>query len=493
LTEALHEGLEAEAAVPAVGFARFTGTSAIFAMGSVVGKVVGFLLLPILTRALTTDDFGTMDVLIALESAIAAPLLLGLDVATVRLYFDQPDQTSRARLVGTSYLLIVSGAILALCVVTATSAQISTVLFGSTAQQPAVIATGLAVVGGVLELMALAVLRAQGRAGRYAAVNAGAVVAYAVVAVVLLRAWQSDVTAVLVAYAAGLFLAGLAGTIFIGLPNLGRPSRSDAGVLLRLGLPLTPAALATYGADFLNRTILLNADGATSVAHFTVALRFASVAAIVVTGFQLALPPRAYALGTGTAARLRLATDARWVVAITGLAVLGLAVFSPEVVVFVTGPAYAAALPALGFCLVFVLAEALFLVASLPSAIARATRDLAIAVAAAVVVSLVGNILLASAWSSTGTAIAVAAGQLVAVAIVWLLGRRRLALPFDWRRLGLVTVVVGTACAGMLAIDAPLAVRMAGSLPVLAVIAWSVPLRDAIASAWALAPRRSRR
>jgi O-antigen/teichoic acid export membrane protein len=493
LTEALHEGHESDAAAPMAGFARFTGTSALFAMGSVIGKGVSFLLLPILTRSLTTDDFGRMDVLIALESAIAGPLLLGLDVATIRLYFDQPDRTARSRLVGTSYALVTLGACATLFAIILIAPWISSLLFGTSAYQAAVIATGVAVVGGVLQIMALSVLRAQGRPGRYAAITAGVVIAYALLAIALLAVWQSDVTAVLVAYGAALLLSGVTATLLVGLANIGRPSRAAAGDLLRLGLPLTPAVLAMYGADFLNRTILLGADGATSVAYFTVALRFASVAAIVVTGFQIGLPPRAYALGTSTMARQRLATDARWVVALVASAVLVVAVLAPEIVVFITGPSYAAALPALGFCLLFVLAEALFLVASLPSAIAKATRDIALATGAAVAVSLVGNLLLAGVWSSTGTAFAVAAGQLVGVVVVWRLGKRRLALPFDWRRLGVVTVVVGTACVGLPAGEIPLAARIAIALPVVAVIAWSVPFGSAIDTARTLTDRRMRR
>jgi len=464
----------------APGFARFTTSSAVFAFGSVVGKAVGFLMLPILTRALTPSGFGSMDVLISLESAVAAPLLVGLDVATVRLYFDQPDGAARARLIGTSYAIALSGAVMVGTIVALVSGPLSEALFGSQGLQPAVLATGAAVVGGVLQLIALTVLRAQGRAGRYAAVTTGAIVAYALLAIALLTLWRADVTAVLVAYATALLVSGVVASIFVGLRRIGRPTASAAGALLRLGLPLTPAVAATYGADFLNRAILLGAGGAANVALFTVALRFASVAGIVVTGFQLAWPPRAFALGTSDAARRRLAIDAQWVVAIVGSAVLTLAVASPDVVVFVAGPAYGQAVPALGFSLTFILAEALFLVASLPSAVAKATRDLAIATGASVVVALVGNLVLSRAWGSAGTAAAVMTGQLVGVVVVRELGRRRLALPVDWWRIGIVSGAIGIATVGMLVGGAPLATRVLVAIPVLGLIAWSVPLREAL-------------
>ena len=478
--EAPHEDLEAEALVAMPGFARFTSTSAVFAMGSVVGKVVGFLMLPVLTRSLTPSDFGSLDVLISLFSAIAGPLLLGLDVATIRLYFDQVGGAARGRLIGTSYVLALGAAIVAGSIIALTSGAVSTTLFGSLALQPAVLATGAAVIGGALRAISMSVLRAQSRGWSYAAVSAGALIAYAVITVTLLTLWRADVTAVLVAYAAALFLSGAAGTMLVGLRHLGRPTASAAGALLRLGLPLTPAVAATYGADFLNRTILLDSAGASDVALFTVALRFASVAGIVVTGFQLALPPRAFALGTSEAARRRLAIDARWVVALVEVAVLVLAVSSPELVVLVAGSPYAGAVPALGFCLVFILAEALFLVASLPSAMAKATVDLALATGSGVVVALVGNYLVAPIWHSTGTAAALAVGQLVGFIVVRQLGVRRLPLLIDWLRLGLVAGVIGIASLTMLVSAAPLVARIVIFSPSLALIVWSVPSRAAL-------------
>jgi len=88
-----------------------------------------------------------------------------------------------------------------------------------------------------------------------------------------------------------------------------RPQLPDARRLLQLGLPLAPAIAATCIADFVNRAYLYRTAGAVAAGEFSVALRFGSVAALMVAGFQLAWQPRAYALGRGDAALRHIALD----------------------------------------------------------------------------------------------------------------------------------------------------------------------------------------
>ena len=72
------------------GFGRLTRDSLVFALGAVAGKAIGFLMLPVLTRLLTPSEFGRFDVISALAGAGVSTLVLGMDVATTRLAFDEP-------------------------------------------------------------------------------------------------------------------------------------------------------------------------------------------------------------------------------------------------------------------------------------------------------------------------------------------------------------------------------------------------------------------
>jgi O-antigen/teichoic acid export membrane protein len=214
---------------------------------------------------------------------------------------------------------------------------------------------------------------------------------------------------------------------------------------MSLSLPLLPAIAATWVAEFANRGVLIGSAGAPELGYFSVALRFASIAALVVAAFQLAWQPRAFALGTGPAALVHTARDAHRIALVVSGAVVVIAVASPELVGVVSGPAFAPSLPALGISLCGVLATAVYLVASMPSALGNRFRDIGVSGTVGVVVGVVLNVLLAPRLGSSGTALATLAGQAVAAGQVWLMGRGSVALPVPWGR----TLTVGIAASLM--------------------------------------------
>ena len=470
------------------GLAGLTRRSALFALGAVAGKVVGLVMLPVLTRALTQADYGRLDVLLVLTNALTAALLLGLDVATLRLYFDQRNSEERGRLIASWYViaLIVTAAAAGLLVALAN--PISAALFSTSRLGVAIVAVAAALIAGTVQTIVLTVLRAEGRAGSYAALSVGALVLYAVLAVVLLGSWRTDAAAVLVAWAAAISVSSVAGTTLIRRRIARRPAWNASRRLLRLGLPLAPAVVAVLVSDFLVRIILLRASGADQVADFTVGNRFASAAGLAVAVLQLAWVPRAYALGTTDEARRRIGSETAWIVGIVSIAVLVIAAGAREIVEAAAGPAYLAALPALGFSLVAVLGSALYLVASMPSALARTTEDLGMATAVGAVVAVAATLLLAPLWAATGTAAAAAIAQVSVVGTVGVLGRRRGTLALPARRL---VLMAGTsALAALVLVAAPsLFVRLGVTVAALAAVASALPLRQGLRTARAALPR----
>lgn len=479
MTDSLDEMLEQDAVPDEPGLGRMARRSIVFAAGSITGKAIGLAMLPVLTRLMTPANYGSMDVLLSLASAIVATLMLGIDVAALRLYFDRPDQAARRRLIGSWYAIAIPVTLLAAALIASSAGGISVALFGSPDLQAAVVAVAVGIVAQTLVSISLTVLRARGRAGWYAMVNGGSLVVYAAAAVALLGLWRPDANAVLVAWAIGLVVAAAVGTFVIHADAFGKPTLAGGRALLRLGLPLAPAVAASLVGDFLNRTILLGAGGATEVAYYTVAARFASVAGLALGAIALAWQPRVYSLGTSGPARARLADDALWIVAFVSATVVMLAAFSPEIVLLAAGARYAAVLPALAFSLVSVLATTLYLIASQPSAISRATQDLGLATGTAVAVAVGFNVLLAPIWQSAGMAAAIALSQVAAVVVVGLLGGRRLALPIEWIRVGSITAVTGLAVLVMLVGGVSLELRLLIGLLTLDLIALLAPLRQA--------------
>lgn len=436
-----------EPAAPAPrGFARMARDSVLFATGSVVGKVVGLALLPFLTRMLTADAYGQVDVLTTLQSALAALLLLGFDLAATRLFADL-DPVGRPRMFSTWLVGVASLGGLVVLLLGVVGTAFSTWLFGSDALGLAVVLAGVAAVANAIQLVALTALRNNDRPGAFAAISSGTLIAYGV-AIVVLVPRRPTVTSVLVAVAVSMTVGAIGGMAASLRMVTGRPSMELGRRLTVLGLPLVPAVVATWVSEFANRTILLSRSGSQEVAYFSVATRFASIALLVVLGFQMAWQPAAFALGEGRLALEKVAADGRRIMVGVAVSVAAVAVVSPELVLIAGGRPYLPALPAVGLSLVFALAYAGYHTGTLPSAISRRMRDLGVAAVVAAAVGIVLNLWLAGVWGATGTAAAVAVGQIAGAAAGVLLARMRAPVPYPWGRILSVSAAAATvACA----------------------------------------------
>lgn len=440
----------------APGFARLSRDSFVYALGSLLGKAVGLVMLPILTRLLSPADYGRVDVLGTLGSAAISALLLGMDVAATRLFFDADGSSARGRLLATwcaiaGVIVVPFGAGMMFF-----SGTLSEILFATKAYAPAVASVGLVTVFGTYHHIALTTLRAAGRPGLFAAVSAGTLLLNAALAVWLLVSWDDGVTSVIASLAVSLFAAGAVGLFLVRDQIRGEPGRQEFRSLLRLGLPLAPAVAAGWAAEFANRAILLTAGGPQQVAYLAVALRIASIAGLAVVGFQLAWQPHAFAGGTSQAALSRLALDGRRFLVGVAAAVAFLALAAPEVLATLGGPGYGDALAAVGVSLVGALAAALYLVTSMPSALARRMSDLGIASTAGVVVSVAANAALVVEWGAFGTAVALMLGPLTAAVTAYGLGSRHMVMPVQWARVvPMLVLVVAVALVATLPPDGP--------------------------------------
>jgi O-antigen/teichoic acid export membrane protein len=413
--------------------------------------------------------------------------MLGTDVATVRLYFDQGTAEERRRLFATWGSIVAAVAAVPTVVLLTSSTSISQALFGTADLALAVSLAGVALLGGIVHFVTLGVLRATGRPLVYATLEGGALVANGVLAIALLLGWRADATAVMLALAISWSAAAVIGLVLVRDSVLARPSVIAARAILVLALPLAPAIVATWGADFFNRAFLLGAAGSVEAAYLSVATRVGSVALLVVAAAQLAWHPHAYRLGTSEGAADRLATEGRQILVALAVCAGILGVLTPELLVVIGGRQYDSAAPTVGLFLVSVLGVGLFTVGSLPSAIQRRTVDMGGAVIVGVAVAVVANVLVAASLGSKGTAGAIAVGQFVTAGLAIWLGRRRLRIPFAWGR---VAAVVGTASIVILVATSaglPLAARL-----VLAGVLAAVLALEGTLPAWLAAAVRRR-
>ena len=81
---------------------RFLKHSGIYAVGSALNRIGGFLLLPLYTHHLTTAQYGTLELFYAVAAVIGGVLSVGIAHATLRFYFDYDTEADRNSVVSTN-------------------------------------------------------------------------------------------------------------------------------------------------------------------------------------------------------------------------------------------------------------------------------------------------------------------------------------------------------------------------------------------------------
>jgi O-antigen/teichoic acid export membrane protein len=413
---------------PSRGFSRFVRDSAVYSMGTVVGKAAALVVLPVVTRTLGPAEYGQLEVLSTVMSAVTSILVLGLDVAVTRTY-PTLDEVHRRRMFGAWMAIGLLITVPFAAVVTVGRAQVSDLLFGHQTMTDEVALVGLFVVVMTIRILSLTALRNQNRASSFALITGGSLVLNAVFVVVLLD-WDPSVRSVLLANVASQSL-GAAGGLWLARRSVfGRPDRVIAERILRLGFPLVPAALALWAGEVLHRTILLGASSDAQVGFFGIAVRFASITVLVVIGFQTAWHPRAFAAisdGDGLAV---VASDGRKILTLVAMSAVLVAIVTPEAVILVSGDAFSGASAAVGWMLVFALTFGAYQVLSIPSAIDGRLGDIGLTGTIGTAVAIGANFMLSPHYGAAGAAAAMTIGQLLAVVLIVAVNRRRVRVPF---------------------------------------------------------------
>jgi O-antigen/teichoic acid export membrane protein len=295
---------------------------------------------------------------------------------------------------------------------------ISLGLFDTTALETAVALVAVILVAGTFQALALSVLRARGSSGQYGLLSSMALALNAILTIIVLLTWRRDATGALAALAMSWTIGAVVGAVAVRRNLHGRPSMTAARQLLALGLPMAPAVIVIWAADFFQRAILLDAAGAQNAGYFAVAVRFGSVATLVVYGFQLAWQPLTYAAEEG-AGRRQVFGDARWILPTVAVGAAAMAIVTRPLIHLATGDAYDPAVPTTGLMLIAAIALGTFMIHSTPLLVARRTGLLARATILGTVSAVAVNLVLAPTFHANGTAAAIALGQSVAAVLAW--------------------------------------------------------------------------
>ncbi len=437
-------------------FGKLIKSTAVLSAANAVQAAAGFLLLPVYTRYLTPADYGLAELLTT--SVMLSTLLVGqgMPSAVLRRYnFVHQDDAGAQRISGSTALAyMLACGFLFCCVLAACRAWLSEVIFDD-GQYERLVLVGLTVTllhgaAGVCE----SVLRAQFRAGALGAVRLVNFLARAGIVLYLLipLGWGFES---LIYGLAGAEVISTALALFLVRGHIvARFSGSELREMLRYGLPLVGSAASFFVLSLSDRYFLRFLAEPADIGLYSIADRLAGALNLLVFLPLLGMLPSAYfeiARREPEDAPSQFARFGTQFVAGGLLLVAGMVLLAELPVRVLFPENFHPATGAVG-----ILAFAYFLFAlsdllKLGLNITGNTLLLPVRVLVAAVANLGLNWLLIPPFGFHGAAAATALSYGILCIAGWVLSHRYYPIPYETRRLAVISLAALVVLAGHLA------------------------------------------
>jgi O-antigen/teichoic acid export membrane protein len=211
--------------------------------------------------------------------------------------------------------------------------------------------------------------------------------------------------------------------------------------MLRFSLPLIPGALAYWVVAFADRYFVEAYTNMSEVGLYSVGSQVAALVALATGAFQMAWGPFAFSIHREASARQTYADV--FLVYLWGGAAMsaGLSLFAPEAIRLVATTRYIGASPVVGILAMSYVMIGLTYIAATGPSIAKQTRPVGVAMAAAAILNIILNFAFVPRFGKVGSAVATLISQSLTPAYLFFRARQIYPIPYRFR-MGVVIVVI---------------------------------------------------
>jgi len=332
-------------------FKQLGKDSLIYGIGGVLAKGIGFFLLPVYTRIFSPAEFGTIEMLLVLNSFLGSILVMGMDTAQSFYFFEQKKQGQKAQAgVVTSILQwrITWGSGIVLFA-TLISPLLNRYLFdGQLSWEYFAIAFAGALFAQLMSQSA-EVYRLLYRPWSYISITLGQGLCSGAIALILIIGLGFGILGFFIGVLSGTILAAVFGWWRIrNYMDFSGWHRQWWPRLIRFGAPLVPAALAMYLLTTSDRWFINHFNGQEALGLYAVGAKFALLIGTVVTTFRKAWWPVAMDALQSEDGPVLFRAIARLYLGVGSAGIVFLTALSPLLVRCFTASAFHIAYPIVG-------------------------------------------------------------------------------------------------------------------------------------------------
>ncbi|PQP34278.1 hypothetical protein C6A37_08620, partial [Desulfobacteraceae bacterium SEEP-SAG9] len=150
---------------------KLAGHSFVYGLGSALGAIGGFLLIPLYTHVLSTAEYGILELLNRTADIMMLFMLMGVRQAFIRFYFDREDEDWKKQVVFTTIALNLTFALLFSLILFPLRGLIADTLFKDSSTEKYFVLVGIWVILNLMVRVGMTHLQIQMKSIKYVYVN----------------------------------------------------------------------------------------------------------------------------------------------------------------------------------------------------------------------------------------------------------------------------------------------------------------------------------
>jgi O-antigen/teichoic acid export membrane protein len=396
--------------------------------------MIGFLLLPVFTHYLSPAEYGVSALIIVYTTLFNGIFSLGTGASIGIYYFEEEDETARARVIWTTAAVLLVNCLLLTLIGFIFAPQFSRWMFGSTEFAYIIRLSLASLTVSTMTVPFLAFLQMEERAKTY----------------VLLTTISSLLTLLLSAIAvvylrhgiAGMFEGGLIGAVVLLAGTLSVALRhltfgldfSRIRPLIKTGFPSVFGVGAFFFIDWSDRLMLDRFLGLGEVGVYSIGYSFGMVMSLAVAAFGNAWPPYFISfIAKRDEASILFGRVMKYYVILFGTVTLFFFLVARPVILAMTAPEFHGAFTVVGLVALSYTLKGCYLI-TLPPLVYEKKLYLQSGIEwAAAAINVVLNLLLIPVLRKEGAAVATLAAYFCLPVMTYFIGNRYLSIQYEWK------------------------------------------------------------
>jgi len=418
--------------------------TAIYSLGNLSSKVIGFILLPLYTDYLSVSEYGILAILEATSQILIGIFGFNLTTSMMRWCASEKSNSAQKEIISSAFFSVIIIAGLFSIASVPNSRGISEIIFGAIKFENYITILLLSVSFGIIANVPLEVIRFREKAGFYVFVTVTKFLLIVLLNIYFIVYENLGVEGIILSQ-----LIGFVYVIILSFPYLLKNlqlsfSTKIIGEMFKFGFPLVFSTSALLTLSLGDRFIIKYFLGEASVGIYSLGHKVASVINVfILQSFQVGYLPIAYKKINDEDAPRYFSKVTTYLIFVLVLFALTLSLFSKEVIQFFSlnsdyWIAYTV-VPLVALAFVF---KGMQYVFSLPFHFVKKTSYIAYIVTSAALVNIVLNIFFIPQYGYTVAALVMVASYFFMTIIYFITAKKHYPIPFEINKI-VIALVAG--------------------------------------------------